>query len=85
MKSLKSIFFTLAVTLCITACKTSIDHDYVDLGLPSGTLWATYNVGASAPTEAGELFAWGETEPKCTYYWADYCLSSDENHMTKYC
>ena len=85
MNSLKNIFFTLAVTLCTTACKTSIDHDYVDLGLPSGTLWATYNVGASAPTEAGELFAWGETEPKCTYYWADYCLSSDENHMTKYC
>ncbi len=39
-------------------------HDYVDLGLPSGTLWATCNVGASSPEEYGDYFAWGETEPK---------------------
>ena len=35
----------------------------VDLGLPSGTKWATFNVGASAPEEFGDYFAWGETEP----------------------
>ena len=35
------------------------DHDYVDLGLPSGTLWATYNVGATKPEEFGDYFAWG--------------------------
>lgn len=39
-------------------------RNYVDLGLPSGTLWAPYNVGASAPTEGGDYFAWGETKPK---------------------
>lgn len=38
-------------------------HEYVDLGLPSGTLWATCNVGASSPEEYGDYFAWGETEP----------------------
>ena len=35
--------------------------EYVDLGLPSGTKWATYNVGASSPEEYGLFFAWGET------------------------
>ena len=34
---------------------------YVDLGLPSGTLWATCNVGATSPEQAGLYFAWGET------------------------
>ena len=36
-------------------------HEYVDLGLPSGTLWATCNVGATSPEQAGLYFAWGET------------------------
>ena len=35
---------------------------YVDLGLPSGTLWATCNIGASKPEEFGLYFAWGETK-----------------------
>lgn len=39
----------------------SDEHEYVDLGLPSGTLWATCNVGASKPQETGDFFAWGET------------------------
>ena len=37
------------------------DHRWVDLGLPSGTLWATMNVGASSPEDYGDYFAWGET------------------------
>ena len=40
---------------------------YVDLGLPSRTLWATYNVGANAPREYGNYYAWGETVPKELY------------------
>ncbi len=61
-------------------------RDYVDLGLPSGTLWATCNVGASKPEEYGDYFAWGETTPKSTYYWSTYkwCKGS-ETTMTKYC
>ena len=39
-----------------------IVYDYVDLGLPSGTLWATCNVGASKPNEAGLYFQWGDTQ-----------------------
>lgn len=37
-------------------------HEYVDLGLPSGTLWAKMNVGAESETDAGLYFAWGETQ-----------------------
>ena len=48
------------------------DHEYVDLGLPSGTLWATCNVGASSPEEYGDYFAWGETEPKSDFSWEKY-------------
>lgn len=38
-------------------------YESVDLGLPSGTLWARYNVGATSETDYGDLFAWGATEP----------------------
>ena len=60
--------------------------DYVDLGLPSGTLWATCNVGASAPEEYGDYFAWGETEPKEVYNWETYkWCNGTEYSLTKYC
>ena len=36
-------------------------HEFVDLGLPTGTLWATCNVGATSPEQAGLYFAFGET------------------------
>ena len=38
-------------------------HSYVDLGLPSGTLWAKYNVGATSETAYGDYFMWGSTTP----------------------
>ena len=59
-------------------------HEYVDLGLPSGTLWATCNVGASKPEEFGSYFAWGETQPKETYSWSTYKWFKD-NEITRYC
>ena len=62
------------------------EHEWVDLGLPSGTLWATCNIGASAPEEYGDYFAWGETEPKDYYDWSTYkwCNGSNDS-LTKYC
>lgn len=42
-------------------------HGYVDLGLPSGTKWATCNIGASSPEEYGNYYAWGETTIKSSY------------------
>ena len=62
------------------------DHEWVDLGLPSGTLWATCNVGASAPEEFGDYFAWGETTPRDFYDWSAYNWSAGSSTtMTKYC
>jgi len=60
--------------------------DYVDLGLPSGTLWAVCNVGANSPEDYGDYFAWGETEPKEYYNWSNYkYCNGDWNILTKYC
>ena len=42
-------------------------HQWVDMGLPSGTKWATCNVGAISPEETGDRFAWGETETKTKF------------------
>ncbi len=60
--------------------------EYVDLGLPSGTLWATTNVGAASPADYGDYFAWGEISPKEDYSWSTYkwCNGSDST-LTKYC
>ena len=41
--------------------------EYVDLGLPSGNLWAKCNLGASSPEQYGDYYAWGEVEPKQVY------------------
>ena len=63
---------------------------YVDLGLPSGTLWATCNIGATSPEDYGDYFAWGETKGynsgKTTFNWSTYkwCEGSSST-MTKYC
>ena len=61
-------------------------HGYINLGLPSGILWATCNIGAESPEEYGDYFAWGETTTKTNYDWSTYkyCKGSD-NTLTKYC
>ena len=51
---------------------TESGHDYVDLGLTSGTRWATANVGAKTPQDYGNYYAWGETTTKETYNWSTY-------------
>lgn len=47
--------------------KTHNGRVYVDLGLPSGTKWATMNVGAISPEDYGDYFAWGEVYVKQIY------------------
>lgn len=64
--------------------------EYVDLGLPSGNLWATCNVGAETPESCGDYFAWGETSPKELYDWKSYIYGNyiDERYrfeVSKYC
>ena len=63
---------------------TQDGHDYVDLGLTSGTRWATANVGASKPQDYGNYYAWGEVTTKSTYAWSTYKYD-DYNKLTKYC
>ena len=50
-----------------TSCPNANHPHMIDLGLPSGTKWACCNVGASAPEQYGDYFAWGETSPKSVY------------------
>lgn len=76
----------------ITAtCEVQVEHEYVDLGLPRGVLWATYNIGASKPEEYGKYFAWGDTVgyakgethnfDSAIYKWDNGSYST----LTKYC
>ena len=55
---------------------TAITYDYVDLGLPSGILWATKNVGASSPEQGGNFYAYGETQTKNEYTIENYSLAT---------
>lgn len=57
-------------------------HQFVDLGLPSGLLWARTNIGASSASDDGDYFAWGETKSKSSYFSSTYNWGNDE--MTKY-
>ena len=54
-------------------------HEAVDLGLPSGTKWASCNVGATKPEEYGGYYAWGETEEKEVYSTATYQYATGED------
>ena len=59
-------------------------EEYVDLGL--SVKWARCNLGATAPEEAGDYFAWGEVAPKSCYDWATYELCKEEKYnLIKYC
>lgn len=98
---MKKVVMALVVVILIAAAFSSCTkednaegdgkingHTYVDLGLPSGTLWAACNLGANSPEDYGSYFAWGETQPKSVYAWDSYAyVSYDDNgnlHITKY-
>ncbi len=100
------ILFALVIDMSFIACDApyvetdfGIDisgtingYDYVDLGLPSGILWATCNVGASNPEDYGNHYAWGETRTKYSYDWNSsgyykwgvYDSKDPNDGMTKY-
>ena len=92
-KIIAALILTIAI-VCSTGCKKNNEpnngtyngHDYIDLGLPSGTLWAICNVGAANPEDYGSYFAWGETQPKTIYSESNYKYSHGcYNQLTKYC
>ncbi len=70
-----------------TAVFEAIPAGWVDLGLPSGLLWTECNLGATAPEQYGNYYAWGETTTKSTYNWDSYKYHTYVEgalHMTKY-
>ena len=61
-------------------------EEYIDLGLPSRTMWANCNVGTNKPEGIGDYFAWGEVVPKSTYSWENYIhCNGAGDQLTKYC
>jgi len=75
----------VAITFLVAGCEKEPNDDWVDLGLPSGLLWATRNVGASSPEDYGDYFAWGETSPKSVYDESTYrYYNSSSTRYTKY-
>jgi hypothetical protein len=88
------LFLALAVLLCagLSSCNSDNNYDgtptplsWVDLGLPSGLLWASQNQGALSPVDYGDYFAWGEKTPKEVYGWETYAYGYDWNRLIKYC
>lgn len=61
-------------------------YEFVNMGFPSGTLWATCDIGASSPEQRGYEFAWGEISPKAEYSWNNYTYGTvaSDSSMTKY-
>ena len=62
-------------------CPDNNHPHMIDLGLPSGTLWSCCNVGASAPEEYGDYFAWGETRTKAVYSWDTYSYGNSSDRV----
>ena len=61
-------------------------YKFIDLGLPSGLLWAEKNVGAEKSTDSGNYYAWDETAVKTEYSWANYtyCYTHYDADPIKY-
>ena len=70
------------IVFTTTAPLISSDHEYVDMGL--SVMWATCNVGADYPEDYGYFFAWGETQQKSQYTWANYKYGSSATSILKY-
>ena len=64
-----------------------VNSPWIDMGLPSGLLWAKCNVGANNPEDYGNYYAWGETTPKEVYDMSTYIYCGGDYHsdLTKYC
>ena len=83
MTNLKT--FLLLAVAAVTSLTASAQVEFVDLGLPSGTLWANLNVGAVNEEDTGKYFGWGETTEKDEYNWASYkWCDGTQQIMTKY-
>lgn len=99
-KALKAVAAMMLMMVFAVGCNKPIEpshgddvnehngHGYVDMGLPSGILWATCNVGADTPEGFGDYLAWGETATKDIYDWKSYRYGNfryDRYELNKYC
>ena len=74
---------TEVIPIHIAAFRKPIEG--VDLGLPSGILWGSMNLGATLPEEPGDYYAWGETEASSDRSWENYKWGNAlEGGLTKY-
>lgn len=62
----------------VTVSNSDTDGDYVDLGLPSGTLWRKTNLGATNVYDIGNYYAFGEPYYKNEYRIANYLQITDQ-------
>lgn len=60
---MKEIIIDGVTNNCTPTEVVKVEHEFVDLGLPSGRLWATCNIGAEKPTDCGDYFACGAVKP----------------------
>ena len=81
--SITFYYGSYSVVVPVTQQANNTPAGFVDLGLPSGTLWAEANVGAASDYEAGSFFAWAEKSPKTTFSWNNYLWGTASN-LTKY-
>ncbi len=78
---MKQTLFILLCGIVFLSCErenTIHVHEEVDLGLPSGTLWSTCNIGADSPEDFGSYFAWGETDSKTNFTVSNYTFKGNE-------
>ena len=80
--------YILGIFLLMTSLPTKGQEDgtdYVDLGLSSGLLWATRNMGDDTHNRSSSFYAWGETETKEFYSWENYKWKDSTGVFIKYC
>ncbi len=84
VKLLDEVYYSAVNSITTKGDKPQVinGHNFIDLGLPSGLLWAETNVGASSTSDVGDYFAWGETTSKSYYEWKNYKWRDD--NMIKY-
>ena len=78
----KNMIAGKAYNYSITDVPDANGHNYVDLGLPTGTLWATMNIGATAPEEVGHYYFWGDITPIEEPHWDEYQLNKNYKFST---
>jgi hypothetical protein len=83
MKTIKDYIVQEKLVLKKNLKQDENEMEFIDLGLPSGTLWGSCNLGSKTPIESGNFYAWGETEPKDEYNWDTYKFG-DKSTLNKY-